>query len=123
MLAEISEYNRSVVAELGARSAPPPAAAPAPAPLPAVAETAATVTTAPDEAAVTPPVTRLARVDELLGVVDAGREATDASLEDIDRLASELELRAAEPDLTSMPDLESAAWRSKEVTVPDGDRL
>lgn len=112
----ISEYNRSVVAELGARSAPASAPAPAPAPLPAVAAAPAPS----PEATETPPVTRLARIDELLAVVDAGREATDASLGDIDRLASELDVRAAEPNLASLPDLESPAWRSKEVTLPEG---
>ena len=67
-----------------------------------------------------PPATRLARIDELLAVVDASREATDASLEDMARLTGELELRAAEPDLVAVADLESPSWRPKEVTLPEG---
>ncbi|HKN49884.1 MAG TPA: class I SAM-dependent methyltransferase, partial [Actinomycetota bacterium] len=116
VLAEISEYNRSVVAELGARSAAVPA--PAPPPL-AVAEPPAAAAPGAEvrEAA---PVTRLARIDELLAVVDASREATDASLEDIGRLTGEVELRAAEPDLAGVPDIESPSWRPKDVTLREG---
>ncbi|HEX9317007.1 MAG TPA: class I SAM-dependent methyltransferase, partial [Actinomycetota bacterium] len=120
VLAEISEYNRSVVAELGARSAPAPTPPPAPGPLPAVAASPAAVAVPPAEAPATPPVTRLGRIDELLAVVDASREATDASLEDIGRVTSEVELRAAEPDLAGVPDLEAPSWRPKEVTLREG---
>ncbi|HKN49925.1 MAG TPA: FkbM family methyltransferase, partial [Actinomycetota bacterium] len=119
LLAEVSEYNRSVVAELGARSAPASVPAPAlfaaPAPAAAVSEPPV-----PVDGPGAPPATRLARIDELLAVVDASREATDTSLENIGRLTDEVELRAAEPDLAGVVDLESPSWRPKEVTLREG---
>jgi FkbM family methyltransferase len=111
--AEISAYNRSVVAELGARPAP------APAPAATVAPPTPSVAVTPDPS-VSPPATRLATVDSLLRGVDAGREAADASLGAIDRIAEELELRTSLPDVASQPDLESATWRTKDVTLREG---